>query len=74
MKKFKLFSLAFVLTLTSLSSLAQNVTATASTLDSAEAKVAAQAKKANAGYKIIATLNKNRVYMVAKLINTQHPI
>ncbi|WP_271311819.1 DUF1471 domain-containing protein [Yersinia intermedia] len=67
MKTIKLFALASAVTLTSLSSLAQNVTATASTLDSAEAQIAAQAKEANADYKIITALNKNGVYMIAEL-------
>ncbi|KEY59217.1 DUF1471 domain-containing protein [Serratia sp. DD3] len=69
MNKVKFFVLFTAASLVSFSSLAQNVTARASTIDSAEAQIAAQAKKANADYKIIASHDKNGVYMMAKLVN-----
>ncbi|AHG20456.1 hypothetical protein Z042_13080 [Chania multitudinisentens RB-25] len=68
MKFIKNFALISALTLVSFTSAAQNITARATTIDSAEGQIAAQAKEANADYKIITTLNKNGVYMFAKLI------
>ncbi|MCL6718032.1 DUF1471 domain-containing protein [Klebsiella sp. T2.Ur] len=46
---------------------AQSVTATASTLDRAEAKIAAQAAEQGASYKITSAQFNNRVYMTAEL-------
>ncbi|EPS5557115.1 DUF1471 domain-containing protein [Enterobacter roggenkampii] len=40
---------------------------TASTLDSAEAKIAAKAKEAQTSYKILSAYTGNRVHMTAKL-------
>ncbi|CAK9886996.1 MAG: hypothetical protein XXXJIFNMEKO3_03446 [Candidatus Erwinia impunctatus] len=69
MKKTSVFILLASMSFISFGSLAQNITARAPTIDSAEALIAEQAKKLNAEYKIIATLDKNGVYMVAKIIN-----
>lgn len=49
------------------SAFAQSISATASTLDSAEAKIAAQAQAAGASYKITSAQMKNKVYMTAEL-------
>ncbi|MDM7087909.1 DUF1471 domain-containing protein, partial [Enterobacter asburiae] len=47
---------------------AQTVTATASTIDGAEAKIAAQAQEAGASsYKITQAFSGNRVHMTAEL-------
>lgn len=47
---------------------AQTVTASSSTLDGAEAKIAAQAQEAGASsYKITQAFNGNRVHMTAEL-------
>ena len=47
--------------------LSQSITASASTLDGAEAKIAAQAKQAGASYKITEANTNNRVHMTAEL-------
>ena len=48
---------------------AQSVTATGSTLESAEAKIAAQAQQAGASdYKITSAYSGNRVHMTAELL------
>jgi hypothetical protein len=46
---------------------AQTVTASASTLDGAEAKIAAQAQQAGASYHITEAFNGDRVHMTAQL-------
>ncbi|MCX9972252.1 YdgH/BhsA/McbA-like domain containing protein [Klebsiella pneumoniae] len=46
---------------------AQSVSATASTLDRAEAKIAAQAAEQGASYKITSAQFNNRVHMTAEL-------
>lgn len=46
---------------------AQTVTATGSTLSGAEAKIAAQADKAGASYKITEAYSGNQVHMTAEL-------
>ncbi|PLO78108.1 DUF1471 domain-containing protein [Klebsiella quasipneumoniae] len=48
-------------------SFAQSVSATASTLDRAEAKIAAQAAEQGASYKITSAQFNNRVHMTAEL-------
>ena len=55
------------LSLVSLTSFAQSVTATGSTLDEAHAKIAAKAKEAGAEYSITEAYSGNRVHMTAKL-------
>jgi hypothetical protein len=69
MKTFKAMSIAAVaaLSLMSASGLAQTVTATASTLDGAEAKIAAQAQQQGAQYKITEASTSNVIHMTAKL-------
>lgn len=46
---------------------AQSVSVTSSTLDGAEAKIAAQAQEQGAQYKITAANTNNRVHMTAEL-------
>ena len=45
----------------------QTITATGSTLDAAEAKIAAQAQDMGASYKITSAFNRNQVHMTAEL-------
>ncbi|MFL6615288.1 MULTISPECIES: YdgH/BhsA/McbA-like domain containing protein [Pantoea] len=68
MKSIKTFVAVVALSLISFGSFAQTITATASTLDAAEAKVAAQAKDAGASYKITGARVDNRAYVSAELI------
>ncbi|RAH27582.1 YdgH/BhsA/McbA-like domain containing protein [Pantoea agglomerans] len=68
MKIIKNFVAVTALSLISFGSFAQTITATASTLDAAEAKVAAQAKDAGASYKITGARVDNRAYVSAELI------
>ncbi|ADU72938.1 YdgH/BhsA/McbA-like domain containing protein [Pantoea sp. At-9b] len=69
MKTIKALSIAAVaaLSLMSAASFAQSVSVTASTLDSAEAKIAAQAQQQGAQYKITEANTNNRVHMTAEL-------
>lgn len=67
MKSIKTFAEVTVLSLMSFGAFAQSVTATASTLDRAEAKIAAQAAEQGASYKITSAQFNNRVYMTAEL-------
>jgi hypothetical protein len=67
MKTIKNF-VAVTALLVSFGSFAESITATASTLDAAEAKVAAQAKDAGASYKITGARVDNRAYVSAELI------
>lgn len=60
------FAVVFI-GLVAFNSLAQNVSVTASTLAEAEAKVAYQAKKKGADYRIISAFTGNRVHMTATL-------
>lgn len=68
MKSIKTFVAVSALALVSFGSMAQNVTASASTFDGAEAKIAAQAKQSGATYKIIGARVDNRAYVTAELI------
>jgi len=68
MKSIKTFVAVAAFSLISFGSFAQTITATASTLDAAEAKVAAQAKEAGASYKITGARVDNRAYVSAELI------
>ncbi|MEN4526612.1 DUF1471 domain-containing protein [Pantoea agglomerans] len=68
MNPIKIFVAVAALSLISFGSFAQTITATASTLDAAEAKVAAQAKDAGASYKITGARVDNRAYVSAELI------
>ncbi|MCE0491203.1 DUF1471 domain-containing protein [Pantoea sp. Mb-10] len=58
---------AAALSLLSAASFAQSVSVTASTLDGAEAKVAAVAQEQGAQYKITEANTNNRVHMTAEL-------
>ncbi|MEB5971594.1 YdgH/BhsA/McbA-like domain containing protein [Pantoea dispersa] len=58
---------AAALSLMSAASFAQTVSATSTTLDGAEAKIAAQAQQQGAQYKILEASNNNLVHMTAEL-------
>ena len=68
MKNVKNFAAVIVLSLVSFGSMAESVTATALTLDAAEAKIAAQAQQQGATYKIIEANFNNGVHMTAELM------
>ncbi|WP_205953855.1 DUF1471 domain-containing protein [Pantoea stewartii] len=67
MKTIKTFAALLALTILPAAAFAQTVTATGSTLDSAEAKIAAQAQDAGASYKITEANTNNGVHMTAEL-------
>ncbi|WP_380196723.1 YdgH/BhsA/McbA-like domain containing protein [Klebsiella pneumoniae] len=68
MKFIKTFVAVAALSLFSFAaSFAQSISATASTLDRAEAKIAAQAAEQGASYKITSAQFNNRVHMTAEL-------
>ena len=67
MKTIKYFAAIMLFSVFSASALAQTVSATASTLDDAEARVAAQAAKQGQSYKILSAINNNRVHVTAEL-------
>ncbi|MFB4340641.1 DUF1471 domain-containing protein [Pantoea sp. CS_6] len=67
MKIIKTFAALIALTILPAAAFAQTVTATGSTLDSAEAKIAAQAQDAGASYKITEANTNNGVHMTAEL-------
>ena len=68
MKSLKTFVAVIALSASFGSIAAQTVSATASTLDSAEAKIAAKAEQAGASsYKITQAFTGNRVHMTAEL-------
>ncbi|MBK4784038.1 MAG: DUF1471 domain-containing protein [Pantoea sp. Pent] len=58
---------AAALSLMSAASFAQTVSATSTTLDGAEAKIAAQAQQQGAQYKILKASTNNLVHMTAEL-------
>lgn len=68
MKSIKTFVAVAALSMMSFGAFAQSISATASTLDRAEAKIAAQAAEQGASYKITSALINNRVHMTATLI------
>ena len=68
MKSIKTFAAVVALSVVSFASFAQTVTATGSTLDGAEAKIAAQAQQAGATYRIIEATSNNGVHMTAELV------
>lgn len=69
MKTIKTLSIAAVaaLSLMSAASFAQSVSVTDSTLDGAEAQIAAKAQQQGAHYKITSANTNNDVYMTAQL-------
>ncbi|NIG19711.1 DUF1471 domain-containing protein [Pantoea sp. Al-1710] len=68
MKSIKIFASVIALSALPFASFAQSVTACASTLDGAEAQIAAQAHKAGASYKVTEANFNNGVHMTAELI------
>jgi len=64
----KTFAAVIALSALPFASFAQSVTACASTLDGAEAQIAAQAHKAGASYKVTEANFNNGVHMTAELI------
>jgi hypothetical protein len=69
MKTIKTLSIAAVaaLSMMSAASFAQSISVQSSTLDGAEAKIAAQAQEQGAQYKITSANTNNRVHMTAEL-------
>jgi len=67
MKNIKTFVAVIALSVVSFGSFAQSVTASASTLDAAEAQIAAQAHQAGASYKITGARFNNGAYISAEL-------
>ena len=67
MKSIKTFVAFAALSMMSFGTFAQGISATASTLDRAEAKIAAQAAEMGATYKITGAQYNNRVHMTAEL-------
>lgn len=68
MKNVKILASVIALSVLSFNSFAASVTATALTLDAAEAKIAAQAELQGAGYKITEANFNNGVHMTAELV------
>ncbi|WP_058969631.1 DUF1471 domain-containing protein [Type-D symbiont of Plautia stali] len=67
MKSIKTFAAVVALSVLPFASFAQSVIACASTLDGAEAQIAAQAHKAGASYKVTEANFNNGVHMTAEL-------
>ena len=67
MKNIKTFVAVSALSLLSFGAFAQSISATASTLDGAEAKIAAQAAQQHADYTITSAMVNNQVHMTAEL-------
>ncbi|RBO11944.1 DUF1471 domain-containing protein [Pantoea sp. 3_1284] len=67
MKNIKKIAAVIVLSVISSASFAHTVTATSSTLDGAEAQIAAQAKMAGASYSITEASAGNQIHMTARL-------
>jgi len=67
MKTIKTFVAVTALSLLSMGAFAQSISVTSSTLDSAEAKIAAKAAEQGANYSITSAIVNNRVHMTAEL-------
>ena len=67
MKSIKTFVAVAAFSMISFGAFAQSVTATGTTLDGAEAQIAAQARKAGAAYEITEANFNNGVHMTAEL-------
>lgn len=67
MKSIKIFVAVAAFSMISFGAFAQSITASATTLDGAEAQIAAQAKQAGASYKITEANVNNSVHMTAEL-------
>ncbi|KQN53424.1 MULTISPECIES: YdgH/BhsA/McbA-like domain containing protein [unclassified Erwinia] len=68
MKTIKTFVAVAALTLFASTSFAQSISVSASTLDAAEAQIAAQAQQAGTSYKITSARQNNGAYMTAELV------
>lgn len=68
MKSIKIFAAVTVLSLISFTSFAQSLTATATTLEDAEAKVASLAAQSGSSYTITGARVDNRAYVTARLL------
>ena len=66
MKSIKTFVAVAALSMISFGTFAQSISASASTLDRAEAKIAAQAAEQGASYKITSAHFNNRVHMTTE--------
>ena len=67
MKSIKIFVAVAALSVMSFGAFAQSVTASSSTIDGAEAKIAAQAQQEGASYKITEATVNNVVHMTDEL-------
>jgi len=67
MKTIKTFVAVAAISMMSFSAFAQSITAIASTIDSAEAKIAAKASEQGASYTITSAITNDRVHMTARL-------
>ncbi|MCS3432779.1 DUF1471 domain-containing protein [Klebsiella sp. BIGb0407] len=67
MKTIKTFVAIAAISMMSFGAFAQSITATGSTLDSAEAKIAAKASEQGSGYTITSAIVNDRVHMTARL-------
>lgn len=67
MKTIKTFVALAALSLMSFGTFAQSISVTSSTLDGAEAKIAAKAAEQGAGYTITSAITNDRVHMTARL-------
>jgi Tfp pilus assembly protein PilE len=67
MKSIKTFVIVSALSLVSFASFAQTISATASTLDDAEAQIATIAQQNSEHYTILAATGQNKVHITAEL-------
>lgn len=67
MKNIKTLVAVAALSMMSMGAFAQSISVTASTIDSAEAKIAAKAAEQGANYSITSATVNNRVHMTANL-------
>ena len=67
MKSIKTFAAVVALTILPFASFAQSITATDTTIDGAEAQIAAKAHKVGASYKVTEANFNNGVHMTAEL-------
>jgi len=67
MKTIKTFVAVAAITMMSFGAFAQSISVTSSTLDSAEAKIAAKASEQGASYTITSATTNERVHMTARL-------
>lgn len=67
MKSIKAFVAVIAFSIMSFGTFAQSISVTGSTLERAEAKIAAQATEQGASYKIISAQFKNNVHMMDEL-------